>query len=103
MTLVREISMPAAEDGTIRRLVPLALWLHEHRGAGSIWRAGSPNLHGPDDMPKWLRRHEARLTKTGALMRQGRAWRLIEPAFTNELRALLVEEREAAHRKRGKA
>ena len=92
-----------APDGTIRRLVPLALWLHENRNAGSIWRAGSPNLYSPDDMPKWLRRHEARLTKAQAVMRQGKAWRLIEPAFTTALRTILVEEREAWHRKRGTA
>lgn len=90
-------------DGTIRRLVPLALWLHENRSAWSIWRAGSPNLYRPEDMPRWLRRHEARLTEAGAVLRHGNAWRLVEPGFSEALRGILAEERDASRRKRGNA
>jgi hypothetical protein len=80
----------------IERLVPLETWIHENAGARSIWRFGSPRLTGPADMGKWLRRHEVRLTERGAVMRLGKAWRIIEPAFRPAMFAILSEERGAA-------
>ncbi|NML99641.1 hypothetical protein HHL24_17075 [Paraburkholderia sp. RP-4-7] len=57
----------------IQRQVPLDTWLHENAGARTIWRFGSPRLIDPADTGKWLRRHEARLTVRGAVMRLGAA------------------------------
>lgn len=85
--------MSAVTDGTIRRLVPLALWLHQNRHALQAWTMRSPHLYGPEGMPRWLRRHEKRLTEAGAVMRHGNAWRLIEPGFTEAMRGILAEER----------
>jgi len=78
----------------LQRLVPLALWAHENARVRSIWRFGSPHLTGPEDMNKWLRRHEARLTERGAVMRIGTAWRIVEPEFRPVLFEILAEERE---------
>ena len=80
----------------IERLVPLETWLHENARMRAIWRSGSPRLTGPADMGKWLRRHEARLTEHGAVMRLGNAWRIIEPTFRPVLFEILDEERERA-------
>lgn len=83
----------------IQRLVPLDTWLHENARARSIWRFGSPRLTGPADMGKWLRRHEARLTERGAVMRLGTAWRIVEPTFLPVLFEILTEERELASKR----
>jgi hypothetical protein len=85
----------------IQRLVPLDTWLHENARMRSIWRFGSPRLTSPADMGKWLRRHEARLTERGAVMRLGAAWRIVEPTFRPVLFEILGEERERANRKGG--
>lgn len=90
------------EVSEVERLVPLETWLHENARARSIWRFGSPRLTGPADMGKWLRRHEARLTERGAVMRLGTAWRIVEPAFRLVLFEILGEERDRASRKGGK-
>lgn len=95
--IVESIDLPNAE---IERMVPLELWLHENARARSIWRSGSPRLTGPADMPKWLRRHEARLTERGGVLRFGRAWRIVEPAFRPVLFEILTEERDRAARDR---
>ncbi len=87
-----------ATDGTIRRLVPLATWLHLNRHVMRVWTMRSPNMIGPESLPRWLRRHEARLTEAGAVMRQGNAWRLIESEFSEAMRGILAEERERAKR-----
>src|SRR6516225_6376302 len=60
-------------DDKTERLLPLETWLHENARMRSIWRFGSPRLTGPADMGKWLRRHEARLTERGAVLRLGKA------------------------------
>jgi len=52
-------------------------------------------------MGKWLKRHEARLTQRGAVMRLGNAWRIIEPHFRPVMIEILTEEREHAERKKG--
>jgi hypothetical protein len=83
----------------LQRLLPLELWIRENARARSIWRSGSPRLRSPEDMSKWLRRHEARLTDAGAVLRLGTAWRIIEPAFRPVLFEILAEEREAAARR----
>lgn len=56
-------------DAEVQRLVPLELWLRENARMRSIWRFGSPRLRGPDDMSKWLRRHDQRLTERDAAAR----------------------------------
>jgi hypothetical protein len=89
-----------SDEIEIQRLVPLDTWLHENARARSVWRSGSPRLTSPADMGKWLRRHEARLTERGAVMRLGKAWRIIEPAFRPVLLGILAEEREQAQRER---
>ena len=86
----------------IERLVPLETWLRENRRMRSIWRFGSPRLTGPDNMARWLKRHEKRLTERGAVMRLGNAWRIIEPAFRPVLFEILTEERYAAMRRKEK-
>jgi len=90
-----------ATEAETERLVPLDTWLHENARARSVWRSGSPRLTGPDDMGKWLKRHEARLTQRGAVMRLGNAWRIIEPHFRPVMIEILTEEREHAERKKG--
>jgi hypothetical protein len=80
------------------RLVPLDLWLYEHARKRSIWLFGSPRLRSPQDMGRWLRRHEAQLTRRGAVERKGNAWRLIEPTFTKVMFEVLLDERNRAHR-----
>lgn len=86
-------------DGTeLQRLVPLDTWLHENARMRSIWRFGSPHLTRPEDMGKWLRRHEKRLTGCGAVLRLGNAWRIVEPAFHPVLFEILGEERDRASR-----
>ncbi|MDN7925698.1 hypothetical protein [Burkholderia vietnamiensis] len=82
-----------------QRLVPLDTWLHENARMRSIWRFGSPRLTSPDDMAKWLKRHEARLTERGAVLRLGNAWRIVEPAFRSMLLEILGEKRERTSRK----
>jgi hypothetical protein len=84
----------------IERLVPLETWLHENRRMRSIWRFGSPRLTGPDNMARWLKRHEKRLTERGAVMRLGNAWRIVEPAFRPAMFEILGEERDAATRRK---
>ncbi|MGF6974914.1 hypothetical protein QFZ94_003364 [Paraburkholderia sp. JPY465] len=96
MVIERASHIPNAET---ERLVPLELWLHENARAGSIWRSGSPRLLSPEDMGKWLRRHEKRLTDAGGVLRLGKAWRIIEPTFQRVLLQILAEEREAAARR----
>jgi len=83
-----------ALDADLQRWVPLQLWLAENARKRSIWRFGSPRLTGPENMPRWLRRHEDRLTKSGAVMRLGNAWRLIQPGFESAMFEILAEERE---------
>lgn len=88
----------------IHRLVPIETWIHENRYMLRAWRgvwfgAGTDNVSGPDNVPRWVRRHEKRLTEAGAVARQGNAWRLIEPGCTEALRAILTEECERASRK----
>lgn len=90
-----------SNDAEMQRLVPLETWLYENARTRSIWRFGSPRLTGPDDMAKWLRRHETRLTDRGAVMRLGKAWRIVEPAFRPVLFEILGEERDSAGRKGG--
>lgn len=75
------------------RLVPLELWLFENACVRSIWRSDSKRLTSPADMGKWLRRHEARLTERGAVLRLGNAWRIVEPRFRGALFEILGEER----------
>ena len=58
------------------------------------------NLTEPAGMGKWLKRHEARLTAMGAVIRLGNAWRIIEPAFRPAMLAILTEERNKAQRKK---
>ena len=53
-------------------------------------------------MNKWLRRHEERLTARGAVLRLGKAWRIIEPAFRPALFEILTEERDAVTRNKNK-
>lgn len=83
----------ANSDAEPERLVPLETWLHENARVRSIWRSGSPRLTCPADMGKWLRRHEARLTECGAVLRLGKAWRIVEPAFRSVLFEILAGER----------
>jgi hypothetical protein len=83
----------------LQRLLPLETWLYENMRMRSVWRSGSPRLTRPEDMPRWLKRHEGRLTERGAVLRLGRAWRIIEPAFRPVLFEILAEEREAAARR----
>lgn len=92
----KEVAVTCIESGVaeVERLVPLETWLHENARMRSIWRFGSPRLTGPADMGKWLRRHEARLTERGAVMRLGTAWRIVEPTFHPVLFEILGEERE---------
>lgn len=80
------------------RLVPLDTWVGENSRNRSIWRHGSPHLMAPDGMGKWLKRHEARLTERGAVMRIGKAWRIVEPAFKPVMFSILTEERDKANR-----
>ncbi|MFM0363701.1 hypothetical protein [Paraburkholderia sediminicola] len=87
-------------DVEAERLLPLETWLHENARARSIWRSGSPRLTCPADMGKWLRRHEARLTQRGAVLRLGNAWRIVEPTFRPVLFEILGEERERASKTR---
>lgn len=82
------------------RLVPLDTWLAENARSQSIWRHGSPHLAGPDNMGKWLKRHEARLTKAGAVLRIGNAWRIVEPVFKPAMFEILTEERAKAQKKK---
>lgn len=100
MTSIEPVSADALIE--VERLVPLETWLHENRCMRSIWRFGSPRLTGPDNMARWLKRHEARLTTRGAVMRLGKAWRIIEPVFRTELFEILTEERDAAARSKTK-
>lgn len=93
-TTCTESSLAEAE-----RLVPLDTWLYENAHVRAIWRSGSKRLTCPADMGKWLRRHEARLTERGALMRLGTAWRIIEPTFHTVLFEILGEERERASKR----
>jgi hypothetical protein len=88
----------AVDTDKAERLVPLELWLYENARKRSIWWFGSPRLTRPQDMGRWLRRHEARLTQRGAVERKGNAWRLIEPQFTKTLFEILLEERNRAAR-----
>jgi hypothetical protein len=81
------------------RLVPLELWLYENARKRSIWWFGSPRLTCPQDMGRWLRRHEAHLTRRGAVERKGNAWRLIEPTFTKVMFEVLLEERNRVGRR----
>jgi hypothetical protein len=98
----KEVTVTCTESEVVEveRLVPLETWLHENARARSIWRFGSPRLTGPADMGKWLRRHEARLTERGAVMRLGTAWRIVEPAFCPVLFEILGEERECSSKTR---
>lgn len=89
-----------SEPADMERLVPLETWIYENARMRSIWRFGSPRLTGPADMGKWLRRHEARLTERGAVMRLGNGWRIIEPRFRPALFEILTEERERAQHER---
>lgn len=82
------------------RLVPLDTWIGENARSRSIWSYGSPHLTEPANMGKWLKRHEARLTKAGAVMRIGNAWRIIEPTFKPAMFAILAEERAKVQRKK---
>lgn len=77
------------------RLVPLETWLHENAHVRAIWRSGSPRLTCPADMGKWLRRHETQLSERGAVLRLGKAWRIVEPAFRSALFEILAGERKA--------
>jgi hypothetical protein len=88
-------SEPIDADG-VQRWVPLNLWLAENARKNSIWRYGSPRLSGPENMSRWLKRHEVRLTQRGAVMRLGNAWRLIQPGFESAMFEILKEERERA-------
>lgn len=81
----------------VQRWVPLETWIHENRLMLLAWRkvwfgAGTHSVSGPDNVPRWIRRHEKRLTDAGAVMRKGNAWRLIEPGCTDALRTILTEE-----------
>jgi len=87
---------PNTLDADLQRWMPLQLWLAENASKRSIWRFGSPRLTGPENMPRWLRRHETRLTKRGAVLRLGNAWRLIQPGFESAMFEILREERERA-------
>ncbi|WP_157129893.1 hypothetical protein [Burkholderia pseudomallei] len=49
-------------------------------------------------MGKWLRRHEARLMERRAVLRLGKAWRIVEPGFRPVLFEILGEEREALNK-----
>jgi hypothetical protein len=91
--------------GEIERLVPLDRWIWENYRTRSIWQSGSPHLREPAGMGRWLRRHEIRLTDSGAVLRLGNAWRLIEPTFKTVLFEILAEERERAQNsnKKGKS
>jgi hypothetical protein len=95
------MTMTCTESGAVEveRFVPLDLWLAENRRARSIWQTGSPGLRSPDQMPRWLRRHEKRLTERGAVMRIGKAWRIVEPTFRPVLLEILGEERERASKR----
>jgi hypothetical protein len=86
------MSNTALIDRDPDRLVPLDTWINENAGRTSIWRRGSPHLTGPGAMGKWLKRHEARLTELGAVMRIGIAWRIIEPKFEPIMFSILSEE-----------
>ncbi|APD38427.1 hypothetical protein BK015_25065 [Burkholderia pseudomallei] len=85
-------------DVEAERLVPLETWLYENARVRAIWRSGSPRLTGPGDMGKWLRRHEARLMERRAVLRLGKAWRIVEPGFRPVLFEILGEEREALNK-----
>ena len=74
------------------RLVSAATWAHENSSVRAIWRSGSPHLSGPANLGKWLRRHEARRTESGAVLRLGNAWRIVEPAFTPVLLEIPAKE-----------
>lgn len=82
------------------RLVPLNTWVHENARNRSIWKHGSPHLTEPEGMGKWLKRHEARLIERGAVMRLGKAWRIVEPAFKPFLFEILTEERNRASKRK---
>ena len=84
------------------RLVPLENWIYENAHHRSIWQHGSPHLTDPSGMGKWLKRHEDRLSAIGALIRLGKAWRIVEPAFKPAMFEILTEEREKAFRRQGK-
>ena len=92
-------SMDDAPDATTERLVPLSTWVHEKTSIRAISRSGGPHLIGPDDMGKWLKRHEARLIERGTGLRLGNAWRIVEPGFRSVSFEILAEEREQAARK----
>jgi hypothetical protein len=92
---IQEVNML---DEEFERLVPLETWLYENRRKRSIWMYGSPRLRHPDDMARWLRRHEELLTQQGAVMRISNAWRIIEPGFGRVLFEILAAERERAWR-----
>lgn len=95
-----EMKTTNAMAAATERLVPLETWLYENARIRSIWRFGSPRLTCPADMGKWLRRHEARLTERSAVLRLGKAWRIVEPGFRAVLFEILTEERERAARDR---
>jgi len=87
----------------VQRLVPLDTWMFENRDLLLMWRgawyrAGSHSVSGPDNVPRWIKRHEKRLTEAGAVMRKGNAWRLVEPGCTEALRGILAEECDRAAR-----
>lgn len=94
--------MTDMQDQELDRLVPLENWINENAHHRSIWQHGSPHLIEPAGMGKWLKRHEARLTDQGALIRLGKAWRIVEPAFKPAMFEILTEEREQAFRRQGK-
>jgi|GEM_PF-6990732 len=87
------------DAGTHERLVPLDTWIGENERRRSIWQAGSPHLTEPKGMSKWLKRHEARLTACGAVLRLGNAWRIVEPSFMPAMMAILTDERTKAQKK----
>lgn len=98
------MTLDKGKPGTVQRLIPLDTWIYENRYVLSAWlgvwyRSGRHSVSGPDNVPRWIRRHEKRLTEAGAVMRKGNAWRLIEPGCTEALRAILTEECERAARK----
>lgn len=78
-----DIQIDDGNTHSVLRLVPLDTWIYENRHVLRAWRstwyaAGKHSVSGPDNVPRWLRRHEKRLTAAGVVMRIGKAWRLIE-------------------------
>lgn len=94
--------MPSSTPLSIERLVPLETWLAENSRNRSIWQFGSPYLSDPDNMGKWLKRHEKTLTEQGAVLRLGKAWRIVEPRFQPVMFSILSVEREREFRRQGK-